>query len=136
MTITYTQTNTVDPDQLNTLWASVGWRPRDKDTWLKVLTKTTHLCAAWDGEILVGFGRTVDDGVMCMLYDIGVHPEYQQRGIGTEIMNHLIDYAKNKEFASIGLFAWEENPANIPFYEAFGFQKTSGMELLRYMKPE
>ncbi len=74
---------------------------------------------------------------MCMFYDIGVHPDYQRKGIGTNIMQVLIDEVKDKNYASIGLFAWEYNPQNMPFYEKFGFKKVgTGMELLKYMKRE
>jgi len=79
----------------------------------------------------------MDDGIMCMLYDIGIHPDYQRQGLGSKIMERLIAQVKDKNYASIGLFAWEENPANIPFYEKFGFvRKSSGMELDKLMKPE
>jgi ribosomal protein S18 acetylase RimI-like enzyme len=71
-----------------------------------------------------------------MFYDIGVHPQYHRQGVGSLIMQALIDHVKTKNYASIGLFAWEQNPANRPFYEKCGFQHTSGMELLKYMAPE
>ena len=91
---------------------------------------------AWDGHKLVGTGRIMEDGIICMFYDIGVHPDYQRRGIGAKILQKLIDRVKDKKYASIGLFAWEENSANVPFYKKFGFVKTSGMELTKFMKPE
>ena len=91
---------------------------------------------AWDGSRLVATGRIMEDGMMCMFYDIGIHPDYQRQGIGARILEELIDRVKDKGYASIGLFAWEENPANIPFYEKFGFIRTSGMELTKHMRPE
>lgn len=46
----------------------------------------------------------------------------------------LIGKVKNKGYVSIGLFAWEKNPKNIPFYNKFGFKKAStGMELEKHM---
>lgn len=91
----------------------------------------------WDGEKLVGLGRILEDGVMCMFYDIGVHPDYQRRRIGSKILNRLISKVKNKNYASIGLFVWEENSANIPFYQEHGFERVkTGMELVRHMQRE
>ncbi len=53
------------------------------------------------------------------------------------IMERLIAYVKDKEFASIGLWAWNDNPATLPFYKRFGFiEEPGGMELKKYMKPE
>ena len=49
----------------------------------------------------------------------------------------LIDKIKDKKYVSIGLFAWEQNPGNMHFYEKIGFKKVkTGMELEKYMKPE
>ena len=46
-----------------------------------------------DGEI-VGMGRLVGDGAMYWyLQEIVVLPEYQGMGIGTMIVDHLVDYA-------------------------------------------
>ena len=92
----------------------------------------------WDEKTLIGFGRIMEDGVMCMFYDIGVHPAYQRQKIGTKIMNTLLAQVKDKKYASIGLFAWEENKdANMLFYKKFGFEQVNtGMELVKYMKRE
>ena len=52
-------------------------------------------------------------------------------------MKKLIGQVKDKKYASIGLFTWENNAANIQFYEKFGFEKVgTGMELVRYMRRE
>jgi len=73
---------------------------------------------------------------MCMFYDIAVHPELQGQGLGSQIMHALIDHVKDKGFVSIGLFAWDKNPGNIPFYKKFGFVHSHGMELTKYMRKE
>ena len=74
---------------------------------------------------------------MCMVYDIGVHPRVQGQGIGTKVMETLLDRIKDRDFASIGLFAWEHNPNNVPFYRKFGFEPVAtGMECVRHMKRE
>ena len=79
----------------------------------------------------------MEDGTMCMFYDIGIHPDHQKKGIGTRLMQILIDQVKDKQYTSIGLFAWEQNPGNIRFYKKFGFKRAStGMELVKYMKRE
>ncbi len=126
----------INPEHLDTLFESIGWKKRQKK-WKNVLSKSSFVYSVWNGKKLVGLGRIMEDGVMCMFYDIGVHPDYQGKGVGKKIMNALIKKVKNKKFASIGLFAWEENPGNIPFYEKFGFERVgTGMELVRYMRRE
>lgn len=127
----------IDSVLLDDLFAIIGWRKRGKKKWTEVLSKSSYVYSVWNQNKLIGFGRIMEDGVMCMFYDIAVHPAYQGKGIGKKLMETMIKKVKDKKYASIGLFAWEENPNNIPFYEKFGFVKqTTGMELLKYMKRE
>ena len=130
-------TKDIDAKQLDALFEQIGWKARGKEKWAEVLSKSSFAYSVWDGDKLVGFGRILEDGVMCMFYDIGVLPSHQGKGIGKDIMNRLIDEVKAKKYASIGLFAWEENPTNVTFYEKFGFRKVgTGMELEKYMVRE
>lgn len=130
-------TKKIETKQLDSLFAAIGWRKRGVKRWKEVLSKSGFTLSVWDKKNLVGFGRIVEDGVMCMFYDIGVHPKYQRKGTGTIIMKRLIKQVKGKRYASIGLFSWDKNPENIPFYEKFGFQRAgTGMELVRYMRRE
>ena len=45
----------------------------------------------WDKNEIIGFGRIVEDGYMCMFYDIVVSVENQGKGIGEIIMNNLMN---------------------------------------------
>lgn len=123
--------------QLDNLFEAIGWKRRGAQKWREVLAKSAYIISIADNGVVIALGRIMEDGVMCMFYDIGVHPHYQGKGIGKRILNALIDYVKDKKYASIGLFAWEENSNNFPFYEKFGFVKqSSGMELVKYMVRE
>jgi|SRR3989338_3744448 len=136
MKVRISTSKNVDARQLDNLWRSI-WIRRGVAKWKEVLSKSRFVCSAWDGKKLVGFGRIVEDGTMCMFYDIAVHPEYRRKGVGTRIMNELVRKIKKKKYASIGLFAWKENPANISFYKKFGFVRVAtGMELVKLMKKE
>lgn len=80
---------------------------------------------------VIGMGRLVGDGVMYWyLQEIIVLPEYQGKGIGTSIVNHLLEYIKNNtsegDFTCVGLTAAEGKET---FYERFGFKKSNGMNL-------
>ena len=82
-----------------------------------------NVSALYDGE-LVGMGRLVGDGAMYWyLQEIIVLPEYQEQGIGTQIVNHLVDYAvKNSstgKFTSIGGVSAKGKES---FYEKLGFE--------------
>ncbi|MBD5533607.1 MAG: GNAT family N-acetyltransferase [Lachnospiraceae bacterium] len=81
-----------------------------------------NVSAIYHGE-LVGMGRLVGDGAMYWyLQEIIVLPEFQRKGIGTMIVNHLIDYAKANsitgKFTTIGGVSAKGKE---PFYKKMGF---------------
>ncbi|HPT29830.1 MAG TPA: GNAT family N-acetyltransferase [bacterium] len=119
-------------EQINSLMDSVGWiNHRGAEKWREILSKSSFVYSIFDGDKMVGFGRILEDGTMCMLYDIVVHKDYQGKGIGKMIMNNLLDFTKDKNYISVSLFAWPENKDFlIPFYNKFGFELfETGMRL-------
>lgn len=82
-----------------------------------------NVSAIYNGE-LVGMGRLVGDGAMYWyLQEIIILPKYQRKGIGTMIVNHLVDYAKANsvtgKFTTIGGVSAKGKE---PFYEKMGFE--------------
>ena len=82
-----------------------------------------NVSAIYNGE-LVGMGRLVGDGAMYWyLQEIIILPQFQRKGIGTMIVNHLVDYAKANsitgEFTTIGGVSAKGKE---PFYEKMGFE--------------
>jgi len=119
-------------DQINTLRSSVGWFDNPSDEkWQEILSKSAFVYSMFDGDKLVGMGRIVEDGIMCMFYDIIVHKDYQGKGIGKMIINKLLTFTEDKNYSSISLFAWPENKEILlPFYKKFGFELfETGMRL-------
>lgn len=123
--------------KIDELRLSVGWpKKRSDKKWKEVLSKSSFVYSVWDERELIGMGRILEDGVMCMFYDIAVRKNYQGKGVGKMIMKKLIEQVKNKGYASIGLFIAEENIKFLtPFYKKFGFKIVkTGMECKKYMK--
>ena len=123
--------------QVDSLRASVGWPKRRTDKkWREVLSKSSFVYTVWDKDKLIGMGRILEDGIMCMFYDIVVHKDYQEKGIGKMIMKKLINQVKNKGYTSIGLFASKNSIKLLgSFYKKFGFKVVNiGMECKKYMK--
>ena len=115
--------NSLSAKKLDDLMEAVGWRRRGADAWDRICALSSLLVTAWDGERIVGLGRILDDGTMAMVYDVAVHPDHQGRGVGREIMNRIVSHLKSRPYQSVGLFAWSQNPMNVPFYEKFGFRQ-------------
>jgi len=137
MKIKESATKNIDIVKIEELRDSVGWkRKRGDKKWREILSKSFFVYSLWDKNKLIGMGRILEDGIMCMFYDIMVHKDYQNKGIGKRIMKKLINKIKNKKYTSIGVFASKNNKEFlIPFYKKFGFKKNNkGMELTKYMK--
>jgi len=79
-----------------------------------------HICARKDDELLA-MGRVIGDGsVAFYIQDIAVSKEYQGKGIGTQVMNRIMNYITTAAIdnAWVGLIA---GPNKESFYEKFGF---------------
>ncbi len=109
----------VDLEKLSNLYeiAPLGHKPPAD---LKIaFSNSLFKCFVYDAGRLIGAGRALADGVDCSyLCDIAVHPEYQGRGIGKEIVARLVDLSKNHRkiilYAAIG---------KEPFYRKLGFRR-------------
>lgn len=114
---------------LDELTDSVGWGVRGEKAWQRIMELSSFCVTAWDDKRLIGMSRILEDGIMCMVYDVIVHPDYQGHGLGSEIMKRITDEIELSDFHSVGLFAWDGNPLNKSFYKKFGFTEvTTGMK--------
>ena len=74
---------------------------------------------------IVGYGRLIGDGI-CFMYiqDIMVLPEYQNKKIGTLIMNNLLEKIKELKKKNPELLTYlGASEGKEAFYEKFGFKK-------------
>ncbi|MGQ0383694.1 MAG: GNAT family N-acetyltransferase [Gammaproteobacteria bacterium] len=91
-------------------------KPRDLE---RSFANSLYRIFARDGGRLVAAGRALADGVDCSyICDIAVHPQYQGRRIGQEIVTRLRDLSAGHR--KIILYA---NPGNEDFYAKLGFRR-------------
>ncbi len=75
--------------------------------------------AVYEREALIGYIDCVSNGVTdAYIQDLMVHPDYQGRGIGTDLMKKMIDYLKKNHIYMISV-VFDESLKS--FYEKFGF---------------
>tara|TARA_B110000881_G_scaffold102142_1_gene89676 strand:+ start:316 stop:741 length:426 start_codon:yes stop_codon:yes gene_type:complete len=98
---------------------SVDWGNRSADVLEAAFRKSSFVRFAFDGDNLIGFGRTVDDGAFYgWIVDLVVIPEYQGKGIGSYILKEL--ERDLEPFCTTMLTA---APGKSPFYEKLGWLK-------------
>ena len=115
----YKMNSDISPESIAGLRRLVSWG--GMETELKDPALNDYLrIACFDGETLVGFLAVVSNGVTdAYIQDVMVHPDYQGRGIGTELMNCAIGRLKADRIYMISVIYGEEELR--PFYEKFGF---------------
>ncbi len=97
---------------------SVGWNGM-KECYNNVLMTSYFHIACYDGNMLIGYIDVVSNGVTdAYIQDLIVNPKYQNKGIGTELMNKTIAYLKEKNIYAISVL-FEERLKE--FYKKFGF---------------
>lgn len=57
------------------------------------------------------------------LEKIYLYKTFIGKGIGTELMEYVIDISRAEKFNLLWLLVWEHNPEAIKFYKKFGFQE-------------
>lgn len=117
--------NNKDVNEFNYLYEEVGWGAYSYECSKKSLDNTLYSISIYDEDKVIGFGRLIGDGI-CFIYihDVMVVPSFQSQGIGSMIMNKLLEKVKEikEENPSVrtylGASAGKEG-----FYEKFGFVK-------------
>ena len=102
---------------------SVEWLPYAKEQTQKALANSLYTVIAVDDNQTIGMGRLIGDGVYYVIVDIVVHPNYHKQGVGSKIVNMLIEYVEKATpiggRSSVQLIAVKGKEA---FYEKIGFK--------------
>lgn len=65
--------------------------PDNTEKWAIMLENSSAVVSVWDQYKLVGMMRALSDGVRwATILDVLVHPNYQNQGLGTRMMNTLL----------------------------------------------
>lgn len=64
-------------------------------------------------------------GIVGLLEDMIVHPEYRSRGIGSQLMDYSLEFAKKQNLKRLTLLTDKSNTTAHAFYEKHNFTKSS-----------
>jgi len=91
-------------EQLHKLFMSVGWSDGSETSdmiknYNIPFTNSTLVISAWENECLIGAVRVLSDKMFrSIIYDLLVLPEFQNKGIGKELLKRCIEHFPNSEW--------------------------------------
>ncbi|MCL2620065.1 MAG: GNAT family N-acetyltransferase [Defluviitaleaceae bacterium] len=109
-------------EQLRQLFISAGWSdgletPEMMEHFNKPFINSTLVISAWEGEDLVGVVRVLSDKIFrSIIYDLIVLPQYQDKGIGKELVKRCIEHYPNSEWLV------QTTSKIASYYEKLGFK--------------
>ena len=129
--------NILTADDVLLFQQKMNWTVDPKEQWVKSLSNTLYSIVAVKDNEIIGMGRLLGDAaIYWYVNDLFILTEYQGKGIGTEIMNRLIEYIKQNSIVgtsiSVCLMCAQGKEG---LYEKLGFKcrphdyEGSGMEL-------
>lgn len=117
--------NNKNIEEFNLLYNSVGWGAYNDEITKRALDNTFYSVSVYENDEIVGFGRLIGDTI-CFMYiqDIMVKPKFQNKKIGTMIMNKILEKIDElkKENPDIRVYLGASKGKE-KFYEKFGFVK-------------
>lgn len=115
------------------------YRVTDRE-YVREAQRAGRLWVALAGAHPVGFALAdVADGA-AYLSEIDVHPDHARQGLGTRLVQVVVDWAAAHRFDCVLLVTFRHLPWNAPFYERLGFvalpEREVGPELREFIAEE
>ncbi|MBQ7821040.1 MAG: GNAT family N-acetyltransferase [Clostridia bacterium] len=116
--MTYKTNSPISASDVADLRQAVGWNRIEESLQSALSASFCHI-AAYDKNKLIGFVDCVSNGVTdAYIQDLMVHPDYQGKGIGSQLMDRTTEYLKEKHIYMISV-VYDKSLKG--FYERFGF---------------
>ncbi len=123
MNIEYRTQKDLPCDELYKLFLAVGWAKKDTTTQEIIdnfnigFINSTFVFSAWIDDKLVGCVRVLSDlHFHSVIYDLAVLPDFQNKGIGTELVQKCRNACENSEWLV-------QTDGAKAFYEKIGFKE-------------
>lgn len=116
--------------QLSKLYESTWFTQNRTLEDIKTMLNNSYLTLGFvEGGELIGFCRVISDGVYkAFLFDVIVHDDFQNQGIGKHMIDTVINHKKIIDVGHVELYCPEKISG---FYKKMGFDVRTSL-LLRY----
>lgn len=134
MKFTIREYENYNEDEILNLYKSVGWvnYVNNPDMLKNAYTNSLKILAAYENDELLGIIRVVGDGYSIVyIQDIIVLPEYQRCGIGTALLNKILEIYRNVYQKTL---LTDNTEKTIQFYKSIGFTMDMDMECRAFVK--
>lgn len=121
-------------DEIIALYEDAGWINYVERSYMleKAYKNSLLVMGAYENNRLVGVIRAVGDGAsIVLIQDIIVLREFQRRGIGSMLMNSVIQ--RYKDVYQMQLMT-DNTPKTIAFYKSLGFMPSDEMGCVAFLK--
>ncbi|MDD3244474.1 MAG: GNAT family N-acetyltransferase [Eubacteriales bacterium] len=107
----------------NRLTCAVGWGTRDEGLVEEALAHTWYSICACENGRLIGYGRLIGDGTIFLyVQDVMVLPDWQGKGVGTQIMKRMVEKIEAQKARCPDLRVYlGASKGRESFYKQFGF---------------
>lgn len=122
----------ISPDEIQKVYMSVGWQYRDSQDIKKAIENSLLVTSAVYKNKIIGVARATGDGVYnATIWDVAVKPKYQRQGIGTLIMDSMINKLSDYDIPLITLYTSYTKKF---FYSKLGFDYNLTQVIGMYIK--
>ena len=121
-------------EEILSLYTSVGWEnyTRNPQMLERAYENSFLKIVAFEGKQLIGMVRVVGDGAsVILIQDLLVHPEYQRKGIGSQLMRAVLE--RCEDVYQIELMT-DNTEKTILFYQSLGLKKVDKIGCCAFLK--
>ncbi|EPC6536576.1 GNAT family N-acetyltransferase [Enterococcus hirae] len=130
----FSEEKKIDLDALFALYTAIGWSVYTKDIQQLAMgvQQSLKVITVWDEQQLIGLIRSVGDGeTILYIQDLLVHPAYQNKGIGTQLIEKMVQaYPKVRQ----KVLLTENEQRTHRFYEKCQFQSVATQEMICFYR--
>ena len=126
--------NDYKADEILYLYTDAGWKAytEDPDTLRKGYENSLLVLAAYEGDDLQGIIRVVGDGhTIVFIQDILVYKKYQRQGIGTALLQAVLNRYSNVRQIEL---VTDNTEKTVAFYRSAGFRPLNEFGCCGFMR--